>query len=58
VRYTKLDHAPVSGDPKAPFVVRFSTPVVGRYVRISQLVALFLHLRRVHVFGRAIAMLD
>ena len=37
-----------------PCIVRFAPPCVGRFVRIRQLQAQCLHLRRVHVFGRAI----
>ena len=57
-RFLKLDNAPVSYDPAAPFTIRLSPPCVGRFLRINQLTASCLHLRRVHVFGRAIAALD
>jgi len=57
-RFVKLDDAPVSSDPAEPFSIRFSPACVGRFVRINQLTANCLHLRRVHVFGRAIVGLD
>ena len=57
-RWIKLDSAAVSHDPAAPHRVVFSTPCVGRFLRINQLGSDCLHLRRVHVFGRAIVPID
>lgn len=57
-RWIKLDHTPVSHDPAAPYAAVFATPCVGRFLRINQLGTECLHLRRVHVFGRAIVAFD
>ncbi len=54
-RFIKIDAMPVSSLIGAPWRRLFADPFVARYVRIILLDSRMLHLRQVHVFGRAIA---
>jgi hypothetical protein len=54
-RFTQGDPADVSSDIESPRRVRFEDAVPARYVRIVLLGKGPLHLRRVQVFGRALA---
>ena len=54
-RYAKIDNLPVSTLVGAPWRRVFMDPFVARFVRIRNLEWRYLHLRQVHVFGRAIA---
>ncbi len=53
-RFAKIDALPVSSLIGAPWRRVFADPFVARYVRITLLESRMLHLRQVHVFGRAI----
>ena len=54
-RFLKLDASEVSADAERPHRILMSDPFLARHVRIMLLGAGILHLRRVRIFGRALA---
>ena len=54
-RFIKMELTDVSADPARPHRIGFSDPFLGRHVRIVLLGTASLHLRRVQIFGRALA---
>lgn len=54
-RFLKLDAGDVSADMERPHRISFADPFLARHVRIMMLGAGILHLRRVRMFGWALA---
>jgi Core-2/I-Branching enzyme/F5/8 type C domain len=55
MRFTQTVPINVPSDPESPWRVQFADPFAARYVRIALLGVGYLHLRRVQIFGRALA---
>jgi hypothetical protein len=54
-RFTQVDPGDVSSDPESPWRRRFANPFPTRYLRLTLLGVGALHLRRVQVLGRILA---